>query len=79
MPELGYVAVDSDHQGRGLSSRIVAALLSEHAGPLFATTDNEFMKKTLAKSGFMQKGKEWNGQRGRLTLWIKETYFFPRH
>ncbi len=72
MSELGYVAVASDHQGQKLSPRIVAALLSKHAGPLFATTDNERMKKTLVKAGFSQRGEEWKGSRGVLTLWIRD-------
>lgn len=72
-PELGYVAVDPDHQGKGLSRRIVEALLSKNGGPLFAATSSDRMKQTLAKSGFVQKGREWNGQRGRLSLWIRES------
>jgi hypothetical protein len=32
-PELGYVAVDSGHQGKGLSYRIVAELIATHGGP----------------------------------------------
>jgi RimJ/RimL family protein N-acetyltransferase len=71
-PELGYVAVDGGHGNRGLSRRIVAALLSQHNGRLFATTDNEYMKRTLDKAGFVRKGREWTGQRGRLSLWIRE-------
>ena len=71
MPELGYVAVDGNHGNRGLSRRIVVALLSEHDGTLFATTDSDYMKKTLAGAGFVQNGQEWKGQRGRLSLWIR--------
>jgi len=71
-PELGYVAVDPAHQGKGLSHRIVAALLSKNGGPLFATTSSEGMKKTLVKAGFAQKGREWKGQKGQLSLWMRE-------
>jgi RimJ/RimL family protein N-acetyltransferase len=72
-PELGYVAVDAQHQKRGLSHRIVAELLSRHQGRLFATTFNEGMKKTLADAGFVRKGREWRGQKhNQLSLWIKE-------
>ncbi len=70
-PELGYVAVDGGHRNRGLSRRIVAALLSQHKGGLFATTDSQYMKKTLAGSGFVQNGHEWKGRRGRLSLWTR--------
>jgi hypothetical protein len=71
-PELGYVAVDGNHRSKGLSGRIVAALLSKHNGPLFATTDNQYMKSTLTTAGFVQKGCEWKGGRGTLSLWLKD-------
>jgi hypothetical protein len=71
--ELGYVAIDAKHQGQQLSGRIVRALLSSHQGVLFATTSSEPMKKTLARTGFVQKGRFWEGRRGeQLSLWIKE-------
>lgn len=70
--ELGYVAVDDKHENRGLSSRIVTALLSKHDGPLFATTDDDRMKNTLRKAGFQMKGHEWDGDRGCLSLWLKD-------
>ncbi len=57
--ELGYVAIDDEHRGKRLSHRIVATLLTEYVGPLFATTDNEHMKRTLAAAGFIRKGHEW--------------------
>ena len=71
-PELGYVAVDPEHQGKGLAHRIVSQLLRDNPGSLFATTDHEAMKKTLATSGFERKGREWLGRRNEmLSLWIK--------
>jgi hypothetical protein len=70
-PELGYVAVDSGHRGHKLSHRIVAELLESHDGPLFATTSNPAMKKTLGDAGFVRKGLEWEGDSGRLSLWIR--------
>lgn len=72
-PELGYVAVLHEHRNRGLSGRIVEALTAEYAGRLFATTDNEFMKKTLAGARFAQRGASWEGQRGQLSLWIRDS------
>lgn len=71
MPELGYVAVDPQHRGHLLSHRLVSALLANHRGPLFATTDNAAMKRTLAKAGFKKKGHDWTGGRGQLSLWIR--------
>lgn len=71
--ELGYVAIDAKHQGQQLSGRIVRALLSSHQGVLFATTSSEPMKKTLTRTGFVQKGRFWEGRSGQqLSLWIKE-------
>ncbi len=54
--EIGYVAIDAKHQGEQLSGRIVRELLSRHQGVLFTTTSSERMKKTLARTGFVQKG-----------------------
>ena len=72
LQELGYVAVDSKHKGNGLSRRIAEALLLKYPGPLFATTGNERMKRTLKKVGFVQKGEQWQGENGKLSLWIKD-------
>src|SRR5262245_52740959 len=44
MHELGYVAVTEAHRGKRLSERIVDELLSQYAGPLFATTSSPAMK-----------------------------------
>jgi hypothetical protein len=71
-PELGYVAVDSGHQRKGLSHRIVGALLSKYGGPLFATTSSAAMKKTLQKAGFLPQVCEWTGNSGnQLSLWLR--------
>jgi RimJ/RimL family protein N-acetyltransferase len=72
LPELGYVAVDQKHQGHGLSHLIVATLVSNCKEQLFATTDNIHMKRTLKKAGFRQQGREWEGNKGRLSLWITQ-------
>jgi predicted amidohydrolase len=70
-PELGYIAVDDRHRGNGLSHRLVGELLRERSGGLFATTDDKYMKRTLVSAGFVQRGREWEGNRGLLSLWIK--------
>lgn len=71
MPELGYVTVDPRHRGHHLSSRIVAALLTRAKGPLFAMTDKEEMKTVLGKNDFVRRGREWDGETGCLSLWIR--------
>ena len=58
------------HRRQHLSSRIVEALLGAEGGPLFATTDKDEMKAVLAKNGFVKYGHEWDGEVGRLSLWI---------
>ena len=72
--ELGYVAVKEEHQGQGISRRMVRALLSEHDGPLFATTSSKWMMRTLVKVGFMQQGKKWRAGGGGdwLSMWVRE-------
>jgi hypothetical protein len=77
-PELGYVAVHPYHRGKGLSGRIVGELLSNNKGSLFATTSSDAMKRTLTSAGFVPQGKEWEGQRGQLSLWIRATPPSPR-
>lgn len=74
--ELGYVAVKESHRRRGLSQEITAKLLAAfQSRPLFATTSNEGMKRTLEKAGFVRQGNEWLGKKGKLSLWIKNTDF----
>jgi transposase InsO family protein len=60
-----------DHRGKGLSRRIVSELLLHHNTPLFATTDNEYMRKTLARVGFVRKGKDSLGRRSSLSFWYR--------
>jgi hypothetical protein len=72
IPELGYVARDPAHKGHMFGPRIVEALVSQHSGPLWATTDSAGIKAALGKAAFERKGKEWPGARGRLSLWLKE-------
>lgn len=72
MPEVGYIAVDERHRGQRLSHSILGQLLANHDGPVFATTDEEKMKRVLSAHGFAMEGKEWDGDRGKLSLWIRK-------
>ena len=71
--ELGYVAVKNTYQRRGFSHEIIRTLISGLGGSsAFATTSHEGMKCVLTSAGFVQKGKEWIGSRGKLlSLWIR--------
>ena len=64
--------VDAAHRGKGLSPRLVAELLRGQKSQLFATTDDRFIKRTLSTAGFVEKGREWRGRRGQLSLWVLE-------
>ena len=69
--ELGYVAVAKSHRGKKRSRRITEALCSTfQERPLFATTSDEHMKKTLRWAGFVQQDQEWQGNSGQLSFWI---------
>lgn len=72
--ELGYIAVQEEHQGQGISRDTIRALLSEHDGPLFATTWSARMRRTLVRVGFMQRGKKWRatGAGDWLSLWVRD-------
>jgi hypothetical protein len=69
--ELGYVAIDAKFRDNRLSGRITDKLLAAYPGPLFSTTDDEKMKFTLGNRGFLQKGDTWKGDRGVLSLWLR--------
>jgi hypothetical protein len=70
-PELGYVSRHRNHAGHRFAPKIVATLLLLHDGPLWATTDSDGMKTALRQYDFTQKGKEWPGGRGQLSLWLR--------
>lgn len=69
-PELGYVVVAPDMQGRQLSGRLVIAIVEMITEPTFATTDSNTMRNNLERSGFTMFGGEWQGKKGMLSLWI---------
>lgn len=73
MKEFGYVAVSGQHKGHGLSAQIANTLLAQNGEDLFATTDEDRMKRTLRKSGFERRGQQWKGKRGYLSLWVRDT------
>jgi hypothetical protein len=69
-PELGYVVVAGDKRGNQLSGRLVNLIAEKTHEPVFATTDNRTMKSNLLRSGFTRAGREWDGQKGALSLWL---------
>ena len=71
--ELGYITVREGYRGQGMSRAIVQALLAAHEGPLFASTSNVWMIRTLKQFGFAQRGNTWCGnRRDELSLWVRE-------
>lgn len=68
-PELGYVVIAEDMQGRRLSGGLVEAIAKEIREPAFATTDSNTMRNNLQRSGFTRVGQEWQGKKGALSLW----------
>ena len=72
MHELGYVTVKPEHRGQGISRDIVEALHTAHEAPLYATTSNKWMRRTLGQCGFVRRGNEWPGNDdGMLSLWVR--------
>jgi hypothetical protein len=71
MPELGYIAVHDGHRGKGLLERLTKARRPPRRS-LFATTDNDRMKRVLRRHSFERRGRQWQGNRGMLSLWIWE-------
>jgi predicted GNAT family N-acyltransferase len=71
MHELGYVVVRASHRRRGLSKAITEKLLALFERPLFATTSNEHMERTLSQTGFARKGHSWKSHKNEdLHLWM---------
>ena len=71
MHELGYIAVRQSHRKRGISKAITERLLTLFERPLFATTSNEHMERTLSQTGFVRKGRSWNSRKDEdLHLWM---------
>lgn len=68
-PEVGYVVIAEDKRGQKLSGGLVDAIAADLNEPAFATTDDETMRKNLARSGFTRVGNDWQGQKGSLSLW----------
>ncbi|HUO00392.1 MAG TPA: GNAT family N-acetyltransferase [Bradyrhizobium sp.] len=71
-PELGYVAIDPEHQGEGLSHRLAEELVAKHSESLFATTSSQRMIATLTGAELKQKGHQWPGQNAQLSFWWKD-------
>ena len=67
--ELGYVVVSPSMQGKQLSGGLVTAIVEQVTTPTFATTDSNTMCNNLKRSGFIRVGGEWQGEKGRLSLW----------
>lgn len=70
-PELGYIVVAKDMEGQRLGERLVRAVADPLAGNCFATTDNPRMHGKLTRAGFSRQGQEWQGARGKLSLWTR--------
>lgn len=67
--ELGYVFIEPNLQGRGLSHRLVSDAIAHSDGAaLFATarTDNAAMFATLTKAGFALIGKPYSSRHDRM-------------
>lgn len=66
--ELGYVFLEPNLQGRGLSHRLVSEALAHSDGAaVFATvrTDNVAMRTALYRAGFAEAGQPYLGLQGR--------------
>lgn len=70
-PELGYIVVAKDRERQGLGERLVRAVADPLTKGCFATTDDPTMFKKLARAGFSRRGQEWQGARGKLSLWTR--------
>lgn len=70
-PELGYIVVAKDRERQGLGERLVRAVANPLTKGCFATTDDPTMFRKLVRAGFSRQGQEWQGVRGKLSLWTR--------
>lgn len=70
--ELGYVARSKVQRGEKLGLQAAQLAMKGAKGTYYATTDHVGMKTMLPDLGFTQRGKQWKGQRGTLSLWIAD-------
>ncbi|MBZ6383661.1 hypothetical protein [Sphingomonas sanguinis] len=70
-PELGYIVVAKDRERQGLGERLVRAVADPLTQSCFATTDDPTMFRKLARAGFSRQGQDWQGARGKLSLWTR--------
>ena len=60
--ELGYSVTKVEHRGKGINRQINNALLEKVQGEkIYATTDNDSMRRYLTESGFKKKGESFQG------------------
>jgi GNAT superfamily N-acetyltransferase len=73
--EFGYSFVRSEFRGRGIGAAMLAERLREQTVGAFATVGrtNAPTNVLLARHGFEQVGKQWDGRQGALCLWIRPT------
>lgn len=69
--ELGYLAVDSEHRGRGLSNWLLSSLTSRYVGnKLFTVSCNPLTSDSKRRCGFKPVGNTWVGESGNtLQIW----------
>jgi predicted GNAT family N-acyltransferase len=69
--ELGYIFVQEEARGWGLSHQIVSAALNETDGQnIFATAraDNQGMLRALCRASFLQVGHDYSGRNSRTLI-----------
>jgi GNAT superfamily N-acetyltransferase len=73
--EFGYSMVLPEFRGQGFGAAMFAERLRKQTVGAFATVrkTNAPTNVLLARHGFAQVGKEWDGRRGTLCLWIRPT------
>jgi GNAT superfamily N-acetyltransferase len=73
--EFGYSMVLPEFRGQGFGTAMFAEWLRKQTVGVFATVrkTNVPMNVLLARHGFDQVGKQWDGRQGALCLWIRPT------
>jgi ribosomal protein S18 acetylase RimI-like enzyme len=71
--EFGYSVVLPEFRGQGFGAAMLAERLRKQTVGVFATVrrTNAPMNALLDRQGFIRVGREWQGRRGALRLWVR--------
>ncbi|WP_010141663.1 GNAT family N-acetyltransferase [Oceanicola sp. S124] len=75
--ELGFLCIDPDYRGQGLSFRIMQEARDRGCRPTYSVTGREGVRKMNAALGMVRRGSPWQGRKEELSLWTWDDDLAP--